>query len=385
MISPVKALILILFAFSIVNAQGIPDERLLVQSPPEKLMFAQKHIDEGNFGYAAVEISRQLEKDSTLLAPAATMLGGNYSLVRITDNVFADRVGGFSPSGNRLILARDTSAISLDDGFFNDYEKLSSRIVIYDLETKVEILPEMDIDNPYKPRFNGDNSFYFLVNQSAGQSPGSLKKLYLYDMELGTITECCELSGGSYCPLLDGVITYNTAKGVLVYKDWRNHIETVIFDNESLLSFKRPLPLIQNISANAGVIMFEAGFSNGKFTKNVYSIPVDGEKVEILTNVRKTFMSEGSYYPATVKSKEFAFISGDNRNSNIHYMKNDQDYTLTFDSGLKYYLAISPDGTKIAYSYMIVRDGVESYEIFMLDFGLEATSEDINYRMKWLK
>lgn len=370
------------------RAQGLPLDRLTVDSLSSKLEIAKNHIDNGYYSYASVEISRQFKKDSTLFLQAATLLGGNYHLVRITDNLYADRVGGFSPSGNKLIYARDTSVIHLDDGLFQSYEDRTTGIVIYDFTTDSETIINLPQENPCKPKFRDENSFYFIADTDSSKGYAfikgytSIKSLYCYEMEPDSAFKCCELSGNVYCPSGDGIIIYDRGKSLLEYFRPDNLERDVLFDNESLLTLKRPIPLIQNISVGRDVIMFEAGFQVGSVNKNIYSLPLTGGTPQVVTRDMKRFMSFGAYYPAAVDSNEFAYLVGDDSNSNIFYMKDGIKYRLTFEPGYKYYLVISPDGTKLAYSYMIEREGMESFEIFMLDFTQNATIEDLNYRLK---
>jgi hypothetical protein len=271
--------------------------------------------------------------------------------------------------------------IHIDDGLFEWYEDITTRLVIYDFELNEEIIPELPYENPHTPRFRTDDKFCFIAPDSSGGDG----KLHLYNMEPGLVTECFEITGDAYCPYDNGLIMYDWRSGKMEYVIPGKKLVDILFDNKSLLTFKRPLSMIQNISACNGVLMFEAGMYSGKVGKSVYSMPVAGGIPEIKPTGQKTWTADGAFNPAVYDSNEFAYIYGDEDESDIYYYKDDKIYRLTFDGGRKYYLAISTDGLRIAYSYMIERDGMESFEIFMLDFTMDATVEDINYRISSLR
>lgn len=211
------SLLLTIIIFGVSFGQGIPIDRLKVDSLAAKLTFAEKHLKDKNYSYAAVEITRQLEKDSTLLTQAAILLGGNYSLVRITDNVFADRVGGFSPSGNKLIYVRDTSATHIDDGLFSTYENRSTGVVIYDFDQDTEIVPDLPYSNPTEPRFKDDHSFYFIAESTDNDSLNSRKILYHHEIKQCQTVKSSDLIKRNYWPYKDGVISYKRSTDLLEY------------------------------------------------------------------------------------------------------------------------------------------------------------------------
>lgn len=362
---------------------GLPISRIEVDRVHPKLEFARQLCDRAQYQSAAAEIKRKIETDSTLLFQAAQLFGGNYHLLRLTNNILADRVGNFSPSGEKIVYARDTSFMRYDDGVFDWYENRGTGIIYFDFASGEEIIPDIPHDNAFRPRFCSDDSILYLTDGKAGFS--SQNTIYLYDLELEKSSECFSFHGQDYYPVEEGIIVFDRADDGFIVKSLKGEKKEMLFDNSSILTFKRPLPQIRNISAATGIILFEAGFTAGRVGKNIYGLPIAGGKPKIMISDRKEFLSEGAFYPAAVDEEEFAYLAGDRDDTDIHYRLGDKDFQLTFDGGQKAYLAISPDGLKIAYSLMIEEDGIESYEIFVLDFGQDATIDDLMYRINTCK
>lgn len=365
--------------------KSLPEDRLGTGRIDTRLELARMALDANRFNVAAAEIARKVGEDSSLVIDACRLLGGNYHLIRLTDNIFADRVGDFSPSGSKIIYARDTSFIRQDDGVFDWYDDRTTGIICYDFSTGREAEPVIIQENPFRPRFNSETSFFFLSRNDGDQSPGGLTGVYLHDLELDESTKCFSFRGQYYSPANDMLVIFDNAEERFILKDLRGSDLKTIFDNNSLLTLKRPLPLIQNISAGNEVLMFEAGFSSGNPAKNIYSLPLDGGKPKVMTTELKEFLSDGAYYPAAVNKDTFALLVGGQDDLDIHYRFKGKACRLTFDGGKKNYLAISPDGLRIAYSFMVEKDGLESYEIFLLDFSQDATADDLMYRINNIK
>jgi Tol biopolymer transport system component len=374
-------LILLLSARFGIAGEGLPIARLTTDNIDQRLRYAHSLWEEGRTKPAIEEIEKQLAQDSTLLTDAAIVLGGNYHLVRVTNNVFADRIGGFSPLGDKLVYARDTSMIRLDDGLFKWYEDRTTGIVYYDFNNAAEIAGEIPQPNPLQPRFLDQQSFVYLAKDQTGAGDDVHYRLYLYDLKQKTAHECFTCYGQDYCVYQNGIVNYDENRAMFTYRKPDSDNERILFDNDDWLSFKRPLPMIMNLSAGNDIILFEAGYQFGKSSKNIYSLPLFGGQPQILTTNRKEYSSDGSFCPAAVNANEYAFFNGRSNRIDIYYRVQGKDYQLTYDRGNKQYLTISPVGDKIAYSYMIEKDGVESLEIFILDFSQDATIEDIKYRI----
>ena len=365
-----------------IAGEGLPIARLNADNIDQRLRYAHSLWEEGRTKPAIEEIEKQLAKDSTLLTDAAIILGGNYHLVRVTYNVFADRVGGFSPLGNKLVYARDTSMIRLDDGLFKWYEDRTTGIVYYDFDSANETTAEIPQANPLQPRFLDQQSFVYLAKDQAGAGTDAHYSLFVYDLKQKTTSECFTCYGSDYCVYQGGIVNYDESREMFTYRKPDGANERTLFDNDDWLSFKRPLPMIMNLSAGNDIILFEAGYQFGKSGKNIYYLPISGGQPQILSTNRQEYLSDGSFCPAAVNANEYAFFNGRNDRIDIYYRVKGKDYQLTYDRGNKQYLTISPVGDKIAYSYMIEKDGVESLEIFILDFSRDATADDLMYRIK---
>jgi hypothetical protein len=372
------------FIVEVRAGNGLERDRLNPDNIDERLARAKSLYEDGKDGLAVIEIEKQLAKDSSLILDAAKIVGGNYHLVRLTNNIFADRAGGFSPSGDKLAYARDTSIMLLDDGLFNWYEDRTTGIVYYDFNENKEIETSIVQENPIMPRFRDDRSIYFLSAITANSPVEGSYMLYRYDLEQKNSEACFALNGRGYCPYGDGVVVYDDLNSSFIYESEYGE-RRVIFDNDSWLSFKRPLPLILDLSSGNDVILFESGYQSGRSGKNIYGVPFAGGKPVILTTRQQSFLSDFAFCPAAVDENEFAYLWGDNRDADVYYRQDGKDYRLTFDGGIKQYLALSPDGRRLAYSYMVEEKGRQSLEVFIMDFGQDASESDLKYRFKNIK
>ena len=362
--------------------EGIPRDRLDNSNISPALDFAKRLWEDNKTEEAIKEIEKQIESDSSLVPQAAIILGGNHHLVRLTDNVFADRVGGFSPSGEKLVYARETSLIRLDDGLFDRYENRATGIVYYDFSLGQEIIPDIPPGNTFKPRFYTDSSFLYLIGNDKNIGGSTANILNIYDILSGTSKECFPLTGQYYCPCEEGVIYYDSNDGAFILRNLTEAKQKTLFDNDNIFSFRRSLPLVQNLSCGDNVLLFQAGYNTGRIMTDIYGLPPKGGKPKKLTNRNSDWYSNPIFYPAAVSDSEFAYLENAKGDVDIYYQAQGNNYRLTYDGGDKFYLAISPDGSKAAYSYMPPNQGVENYEVFILDFGQNATIDDIKYRIK---
>lgn len=358
---------------------GIPISRLDYSDINGQLSIAYELWQNGKIKLAILEIEKQLEADSSLITDAAVILGGNYHLKRLTDNIYTDRVGGFSPSGNKLAYSQDTFTVRIDDGMFDWLEERNTGLAYYDFTVDKETTLEIFEENPGKPRFLSDTCILYIARTDTNPENTPKINLFAYDLSMGTTTTCFPFQRQSYCPYENGVIFYDRHEEAIVIKDLQNHEQDVLYHNESMINYRRPLRLIRNFCIGSDVIMFDAGESS---YKSIYGISLNGSVPEILITAPLSFGNDSRYYPAAVNYNEFAYLVNYYGNIDIYYHKADKDYRLTFDGGDKYYLAVSPDGSKIAYSYRLLSQNQESYEIFMLDFSIEANIEDLMYRFK---
>ena len=375
-------LLTIMFGAAWSYAQQMPIKRIAPDSIDSRLHTARGIADRYGIQSAAREIKIQLKADSSLVSDAAILLGGNYHLERLTDNVFADRVGGFSPSGERLAYSRDTSLLRLDDGLFDWYENRTTGVFYYDFIKQEEIVPAIPYANAYAPQFLDDSTLLFIA--AADSSAAGTAALYKYDLELKQTSECFPITWRGYCTLEGRIIAYDYTDGEIKEMSLDGKTENELFDNTSFFSFKRPLPQIWNLSACAREIYFQSGFGSGRSGENVYSLPSSGGRPRIRTSKMQEYPGNGRFYPAAIGSDEFLFLVNVGEDIDIYYQYKDNVYRLTYDGGNKFYLAVSPDRKKVAYSYMPQGQGLESYEVFMLDFSRDATPEDIEYRFKSL-
>jgi len=362
--------------------EGIPRDRLDAGNIPPLLDNAKRLWQDNKTEEAIKEIEKQIGLDSSLVPQAAIIIGGNYHLARLTNNVFADRVGGFSPSGEKLVYARDTSLIRLDDGLFDQYENRATGIVYYDFSLDQEIIPNIPLGNAFKPRFNSDSSFIYLTGSDKDISGSTANILHRYDILTGTSNECFPLTGQYYCPCEEGIIYYDSDDGAFILKNLTDGKQKTLFDNDNFFSFRRPLPLVQNLSLGDKVVLFQAGHNTGRVMTDIYGLSPEGGKPKKMTNRNADWYSNPIFYPAAVSDSEFAYLQNARGDIDIYYQAQDNNYRLTYDGGDKLYLANSPDGLKVAYSYMPPDQGVENYEVFILDFGTNATIDDIKYRIK---
>jgi len=362
--------------------EGIPRDRLDATNISPVLAHANKLWQENKTDEAIKEIEKQIGLDSSLVPQVAIILGGNYRLVRLTDNVFADRVGGFSPSGEKLVYARDTSLIRLDDGLFDRYENRATGIIYYDFLLNQEIIPDIPPEDGFKPRFYTDSSILYLIGNDKDIGGSTANVLQMYDILTGTSSECFPLTGQYYCPHDEGIVYYDSNDGAFILKSLTNKNQKTLFDNDNIFSFRRPLPLVQNLSSGGDFVLFQAGYNTGRVMTDIYGLPSKGGKPKKITNRNADWYSNPIFYPAAVSDSEFAYLENAGGDVDIYYQTQGDNYRLTYDGGDKYYLAISADGSKIAYSYMPPKQGVENYEVFILDFTRDATIEDIKYRIK---
>ena len=383
MIKYLAALLAVTLMADLSFSQQMPIFRIAPDSTDMRLYTARDIMQKYGIKNAVREIKAQLTADSSLIPDAAILLGGNYHLERLTNNVFADRVGGFSPSGEQLAYSRDTSLLRLDDGLFNWYENRTTGVFYYDFAKNEEITPEIPYANAYAPQFLDDSTLLFMV--AADSTESEARALYKYDLELGQTSECFPITSRSYCTLGGKIIVYDNTDGEIKQMNLEGKSEHLLFDNTDFFSFKRPLSFIWNLSACDQAIYFQSGYGSGRSGENVYSMPSTGGRPQIRTSEMQEFASSGRFYPAAIDSEEFLFLANNGKNVDIYYQYKDKLYRLTYDGGDKFYLAVSPDRQRIAYSYMPLDQGVESYEIFILDFNRNATSEDIEYRFKSLQ
>ncbi|MCP4580161.1 MAG: hypothetical protein GY839_00985 [candidate division Zixibacteria bacterium] len=382
----ITAVAIIIGFTSIVTARkGIPINKIATDSIDARLALARDMWHQGLTKDAIREIENQVELDSTLIPQAAIILGGNYHLVRLTNNVFADRVGGFSPSGDKLVYSRDTSLTRLDDGLFDWYENRTTGIVYYDFELSREIIPDLPVGNAFKPRFSSDTCFYYLGGSKADLGFSGAVMLNRYYLKWGTSIQCIRLRSRHYCSYGDGVVCYQFGENTFTKINLIESKQDILFDNDDVFTLRRSLPLVQNLSAGDDIIMFQAGHTDGRVTTNIYGIPVEGGKPRKMLDQKTTWLSKTMFYPAAVNSTEFAYLVKESGKFDIYYAKDGIEFRLTYDGGDKYYLAISPDGSRIAYSFMPTYQGVETYEIFILDFGQDADVRDLKYRINILR
>jgi hypothetical protein len=360
--------------------KGIPRDRLDITNILPELAYANKLWQENKPEEAIKEIEKQIGLDSSLVTQAAIILGGNYHLVRLTNNVFADRVGSFSPSGEKLVYARDTSLIRYDDGLFDRYEDRATGIVYYDFSLKQEIIPDIPLGNAFKPKFYTDSCFLYLTGSDKDTNGISTNLLNIYDILTGTSKECFPLKGQHYCLCDKCVIYYDNDDGAFILKSLTDGKQRTLFDNDNIFSLRRSLPLVQNLSCSNDIVLFQAGHNAGRVIPDIYGLPSAGGKPKKMTNRNADWYSDPIFYPAAVSDSEFAYLEDANGDVDIYYQAMGKNYRLTYDGGDKFYLAISPDGLKVAYSYMPSKQGVENYEIFILNFASNATIDDIKYR-----
>lgn len=374
----------IIAAFGYAGAQGVPIDRIKLEIRDPRLETAENLMKSSDYAAAAQEIDKQLKADSVLLKETAIILGGNYHLQRITNNVLADRVGGFSPSGDKLAYARDTSLLRLDDGLFDWYENRTTGVFYYDFKSNEEITPNIADPNAFEPRFLNDSTLMYLIGSESSQA-GAGNVICKYDLEPGKSSECFPMGSRGYCTLGDDIVVYDWQDGVFQEMNIKGEKKRELFDNDSFFSFKRPLPLIQNLSSCAEEIYFQSGYQFGKIGVNVYSFPASGGRPKIRTQQMLEYDSNGFFYPAAINENEFLYLAGAGQNVDIYYQKGNETYRFTYDGGDKYYLVVSQDGSTVAYSYMPEDQGVDSYEIFMLDFSRDATIDDIKYRINTIR
>jgi len=362
--------------------EGIQRARLDITNISPELTYAKKLWQENNTEGAIKEIEKQIGLDSSLVPQAAIILGGNYHLVRLTNNVFADRVGGFSPSGDKLVYTRDTSLTRFDDGLFDWYEDRATGIAFYDFTASTEIIPEIPPGNAFMPRFYTDSSFLYLIGNDKDSGGSASNMLYMYDILAGTSIECYPLTGQYYCSYGKGIIYYDNDDGAFILKSLNETSRKVLFDNDSILSFRRPLPMVQNLSGGNDIVLFQAGHVSSREITDIYGLSSKGGKPKKMTDRNADWYSNPIFYPAAVSDSEFAYLENAEGEVDIYYQTRTTNYRFTYDGGDKFYLAISPDGLKVAYSYLPPHQGAENYEVFILDFGQDATIEDIKYRIR---
>jgi len=362
---------------------GIPISKIDCETIGTELSLAFKLWQENRTKEALNEIENKLKADSSLIQQAAIITGGNYHLIRLTDNILADRVGGFSPSGTRLVYSQDTFTVRLDDGIFDWVDQRNTGIAYFDFATGKETIIDSKGVDASKPRFQSDSCFFYIAAEKSSFDISAPMTLILYNLNNGTSTECFPLYTQYYCPYEDGVVFYDRSEGAIIMKDFKDLSQKVLYDNYGFLNYRRPLGLIRNFSAGDDIIMFQAGFSASGV--RIYGISPEGGVVKIMSDRQITWDKNAGFYPAAVDTNEFAYLLDGKKGIDIYYHIQNKDYRLTYDGGDKNYLTISPDGTKIAYSYKSPEQNVESYEIFILDFSRSADAKDIMYRFKILQ
>ncbi|OQX92799.1 MAG: hypothetical protein B6D58_01045 [candidate division Zixibacteria bacterium 4484_95] len=363
------------------TGQGIPFSKLYNKIIPEKLVYPLNQWKKGYFSTAIKDFEELIKSDSTLIPFVATITGGNYHLIRLTDNIYADRVGGFSPSGTKLIFTRDTSVTRLDDGFFDWLEKSRSEVVYFDFETGKETTIKLPYNRCFSPKFQSNTSFFYIAsNDSTGGDPAD-KMLMLFHLDTKISDTCLHTGRYGYCPYKKELIYYEPAEDAIIRFNPKSHNKTILYSNSGLLNHYRPLTMIQNLSAGDNIITFQAGSR----TTCIYGILPDGGTPEILTKQQLEYGSNAPFCPAAVAFNEFAYLANTRQGVDIFYHIGDMDFRLTYDGGDKYYLAISADGSKIAYSYKPKKLHSESYDIFILDFSNGSDISDIKYRFMNLK
>jgi len=376
--------IFLLFYSGVIHAgNGIPVSKIDCEAVGTELSFALKLWQENRIKQAMDEIESKLKADSVLLSQAAIITGGNYHLIRLTDNILADRVGGFSPSGTRLVYSQDTFTVRLDDGIFDWVDQRNTGVAYYDFETGKETVIDTRGFNAVKPCFRSDSSFFYIASERSDADISPLSTLFLYNLNNGTSTECFPFNTQEFCAYGDEVVFYNISEGAIIMKDATDLSHRVIYDNYGFLGHRRPLGLIRNFSAGDEIIMFQAGYRAS--SARIYSISPQGGVAKIMSDKQITWNKNAGFYPAAVDSSEYAYLLDGRNGLDIYYHTQNKDYRLTYDGGDKSYLNISPDGTKIAYSYKSPEQNVESYEIFILDFNRPANETDIMYRFNTLR
>jgi len=376
--------ILLLFCCGVIHAgNGIPVSKIDCEAVGTELSFAFKLWQENRIKQAMDEIESKLKSDSALLSQAAIITGGNYHLIRLTDNIFADRVGGFSPSGTRLVYSQDTFTVHLDDGIFDWVDKRNTGVAYYDFETGKETTIDTRGLNAVKPCFQSDTSFFYIASERSDSDISTQTTLFLYNLNNGTSTKCFPFNTQEFCAYGDEVAFYDMSEGAIIMKDATDLSHRVLYDNYGFLNHRRPLSMIRNFSAGDNIIMFQAGYRASSV--RIYSVPSEGGAVKIMSDEQITWNQNTGFYPAAVDSNDYAYLLDGRNGLDIYYHTQNKDYRLTYDGGDKSYLNISSDGIKIAYSYKSPEQNVESYEIFILDFSLPADETDIMYRFKVMR
>jgi hypothetical protein len=371
-------LIFLLIFEPALRVENILKSRLADDNISTKLRLAYKFWQENRKKEAIDEIERQLKSDSSLISEAAIITGGNYHLIQVTDNIFSDRVGGFSPSGSMLIFERDTFMVRYDDGMFDWVESRNTGIVCFDFITGQEISPDIPYKNAYKPRFHSDTTFIYQAKPDCSNENSSSSDLMLYNLNTGTSTSCFPLNRNNYCLYGNSVVFYDNYEGAIVMKDIFSKEQKVVYDNYGFLNYRRPLASIQYFSSGENVIMFQAGF--GKSRVSIYSLTPDSGELQIRSNQQITWNTEARYSPAAVNEHEFVYLLDSQYGADVYYHVDETDYRVTCDGGNKRYLIISPSGTKIAFSRKHFDQNIDSYEIFILDFEQDTTPNDLKYR-----
>lgn len=370
-----------LAAISATDAK-ISRSRLLPDDLDQELAKARQLRDNGRLVEAAALIEKRIAADSSLIPQAATIVGGNYHLVRLTSNIFPDRVGNFSPSDDKLAFARDTFFVRFDDGLFDWLEQRHTQVGYFDFGTNSELMARPGGAEGFNPQFYTDSSLFYITGGDESQDSASANQLMLYDIGTGTSSKCFPLNTYYYCPVEGGVIFYDANEAAIVKKSIDGSIQKTLYDNVGFMHYRRSLSLIRNFSAADDIIMFQAGLS--PMATTLYGLSPAGGAVRIMLDRKLVFKEESDCCPAAIDTTDFCYLHLDKNDWDVFYHTPQQDYRLTFDGGEKLHLAVSRNCLMIAYSYRPAGSPTDESEIYILDFGRDATTTDMIYRFKYI-
>ena len=360
----------------------ISRSRLIPHDLDQELTKARQLWDNGHLVEAAALIEKRIAADSSLIPGAAVITGGNYHLVRLTSNIFPDRVGNFSPSGNKLAFARDTFFVRFDDGLFDWLEQRHTQVGYFDFSTNSEFMAQLGESEGFDPQFYTDSSLFYITGVNKSQDGGPANQLMLYDIGTGTSSKCFPLNTYYYCPVDGGVIFYDANEAAIVKKSIDGSIQKRLYDNVGFMHYRRSLSLIRNFSAADDIIMFQAGFSI--MTTTLYGLSPVGGAARIMLDKKLVYKDVSDCCPAAIDTNDFCYLHLDKNDWDVHYHTPDQDYRLTFDGGEKSHLAVSRNCLMVAYSYRPAGSPTDESEIYILDFSRNATIDDMIYRFKYI-
>jgi len=362
---------------------GIDPARLSIDIFDKELARAKVLWETGRSAEAAEIITRRITADSSFIQEAAIIMGGDYHLIRLTNNIYPDRVGDFSPSGDKLAFARDTFFVRFEDGLFDWIEQRITRIGYFDFDKNAEFMARLDTAEGFNPKFHTDSSLFYITGDDMPYGGESSKQLMLYDIGTGTSQECFPFNTYYYCPAVEGIVFYDDAAEAIVMTNVDGSSQKTLYDNVGFMHSRRSLSLIRNFSAADDIIMFQAGFSI--MNTALYGLPQTGGIARIMLDRQLVYKDESDCCPAAIDGTEFCFLRQIKTDWDVYYHTPQQDYRLTFDGGEKSHLAISRDCRRIAYSHRALGSPTDESEIYILDFALNAAITDINYRFKFAR